>query len=72
MEKELVRQITKLKNEEHELKRILDANYPILEVRIKTFGKIKEIKKEINRLEFRLKLERKLNDANNNTDYTKK
>lgn len=68
MEKELVRQITKLKNEEHELKRILDANYPILEVRIKTFGKIKEIKKEINRLEFRLKLERKLNDANNNTD----
>ena len=60
MEKELVRQITKLKNEEHELKRILDANYHIVEIRIKTFDKIKEIKKEIKRLEFRLTLERKL------------
>lgn len=60
MEKELVRQITKLKNEEHELKKALDANYYVLEFRIKTFEKIKKIKKEINKLEFRLKLERKL------------
>ena len=62
---ELIEKLSNLKLEEKCLKRSLDVCY---KRRSKTFNRLKEISVEIEQIKFKLNLERKIKDENNNTN----
>lgn len=57
---ELIDKLSKLKLEENCLKRNLDMNYLDLELRTKIFKRIKENKKEIELVKFKIRLEKEM------------
>ena len=57
---ELIDKLSKLKLEETCLKRNLDMNYLDEEMRTKIFKRIKENKKEIELVKFKIKLEKEM------------
>lgn len=67
---ELIERLSNLKLEENNLKRILDVYYRDENMRTKAFNKIKKVKKEIEQIKFKLKLEKELKNENNNTNNT--
>ena len=58
MNNELINQLSKLKLEESALKRNIYRNYYNKEVRSKLFARLKEVTNEINRIKFKLRLEK--------------
>ena len=65
---ELIEQLSNLKLQEKALLRALDRAYNDIDMRTKLFNKIKNIKKEIELVKFKIRLERELKkDENNNT-----
>lgn len=60
MNNELIDKLSKLKLEESCLKRNLDMNYLDLELRTKIFKRIKENKKEIELVKFKIRLEKEM------------
>ena len=64
----LIDRLTQLDLEEKSLKRNLDKYYCSPRIKTRLFKKIKEIKKERERIIFKLRLERELKNENNNTD----
>lgn len=63
MNNELINQLSKLTLEEKALKRNIDRNYYNAKVRKRLFFRLKEVDNEINRVKFKIRLEReKKND----------
>ena len=62
MNNELINQLSKLKLEETALKRNIDKNYYNKNIRNKLFLRLKEVTNEINRLKFKIRLEREKNN----------
>lgn len=58
MNNELINQLSKLKLEETALKRHIDRNYYNIEVRTKLFIRLKDVKNEIERIKFKIRLEK--------------
>jgi len=69
---ELISKLSKLKMEETSLKRSLDVYYMDDKARTRAFNKIKKIKREIDKLNFKLRIEKEINNENSNTNNTKK
>lgn len=67
MNNELIEKLSNLKLEESNIKRNLDKYYCNEAVRTRLFIKLDKIKKEIKKVKFKLELERKLKNENNNT-----
>ncbi len=67
---ELIERLSNLKLEEKNLKRVLDVYYRDENMRTKAFNKIKKVKKDIEQIKFKLKLEKELKNENNNTNNT--
>ena len=67
---ELIERLSNLKLEEKNLKRVLDVYYRDENMRTKAFNKIKKIKKEMEQIKFKLRLEKELKNENNNTNNT--
>lgn len=65
---ELIEKLSNLKLEEKCLKRSLDVYYIDAKRRSKAFNRLKEISVEIEQIKFKLNLERKIKDENNNTN----
>ena len=67
----LIEELSKLKLEEASLKRNLDVKYCDKKTRTFLFNRIKEIKKEIEKVNFKLRVERKMNneERKNNTSH---
>lgn len=59
---ELISKLSKLKMEETSLKRSLDVYYMDDKARTRAFNKIKKIKKEIAQINFKLSLEKEMNN----------
>lgn len=57
---ELIEKLSKLRLEENCLKRNLDVNYLDSELRTKLFKRIKENKKEIQLVKFKIRLEKEM------------
>ena len=69
MNDKLIEQLSKYRLEETSIKRELDRNYRSDVIRTRMFKRLKFIKKEQERLKFRLRLEKEIkNDKDNNTD----
>ena len=68
MNNELINQLSKLTLEERALKRNIDRNYYNAKVRHKLFVRLKEVKQEIQKVKFRIRLEREEKNENNNTN----
>lgn len=66
--KELLNKLAKLKLEEKNLRKCLDIKYYDDEKRAEIFNKIKDCKKEIEKIKFKIKMEEKLNAKDNNTN----
>ena len=64
---ELDKKLKDLYLQEKVLKKVLDTVYNDSNKRTKTFNQIKKVKKEIDFVKFKIKLERKMNNENNNT-----
>lgn len=64
MNNELINQLSKLTLEEKALKRHIDRNYYNLNVRTKLFARLKIVQSEINRVKFKLKLEKEKKNDN--------
>lgn len=58
MNNELINQLSKLILEESVLKRSIDRNYYNISLRTKLFERLKEVKREKNKVKFKLRLER--------------
>lgn len=56
----LIEKLSKLKLEEASLKRSLDVKYCNKKTRTFLFNKIKKLKKEIEKVNFKLRMERKM------------
>lgn len=69
---DLIDKLSRLKLEEVSLKRSLDTYYRDEKARTRAFNKIKKIKKDIDKLNFKLRIEKEINNENNNTNNTKK
>ena len=67
MSNDLSDKLTKLKQEELCLRKNIDINYYDRKIRIMLFKRQQVIQAEIKKLEFKQKLERELENANNNT-----
>ena len=67
MNNTLLDRLTQLDLEERTLKRSLDASYCNEKERTRLFNKIKLIKKEKDKIKFKIHLERKIKNENNNT-----
>ena len=67
MNKDLANKLSKLKQEELCLKRNIDINYYDKKTRIMLFQRQQVIQNEIKKLDFKLKIERELENANNNS-----
>lgn len=63
---ELIERLSNLKLEEKNLKRVLDVYYRDENMRTKAFNKIKKIKKEMEQIKFKLRLEKELKNERNN------
>ena len=70
MNNELINQLSKLTEEEKALKRNIDRNYYNVKVRKRLFFRLKEVDNEINRVKFKIRLEREKKNGNNNTNST--
>ena len=57
---ELIEKLSKLELERNYLKRNLDMNYLDMELRTKIFNRIKQNKKEIELVKFKIRLEKEL------------
>lgn len=57
---ELIDVLSKLQLEEKSLKRNLDINYCDEKTRTKLFTRIKEIKKEMDKINFKLRIEKEI------------
>lgn len=57
---ELIDVLSKLQLEEKSLKRNLDINYCDEKTRTKLFNRIKEIKKEMEKINFKLRVEKEI------------
>ena len=57
---ELIEELSKLELERNYLKRNLDMNYLDMELRTKIFNRIKQNKKEIELVKFKIRLEKEL------------
>lgn len=68
MNNDLIDKLSLLTLEKKYLKRELDTNWYDREKRIKTFNKIKIVDKEIKYIKFKLQLERKIKNGNNNSN----
>lgn len=68
MANKLLEDLTNLKNEEKALRRCLDISYYDNEKRTELFRKLKECKSNIEKVKFKIRMERKLNVKDNNTD----
>lgn len=62
----LIERLSGLQLKEKALLRELDIVYNDFELRTKTFNKIKEVKSEINKVKFKLRLEKELRKNENN------
>lgn len=58
MNNELINQLSKLTLEETSLKRHIDRNYYNLKVRTRLFARLKEVQAEIEKVKFKIRLER--------------
>lgn len=70
MNNELINQLSKLTLEEKALKRNIDRNYYNAKVRKRLFFRLKEVDNEINRVKFKIRLEREKKNGDNNTNST--
>lgn len=68
MNNDLIEKLSLLTLEKKYLKRELDTNWYDREKRIKAFNKIKNVNKEIEYVKFKLELERKMKNGNNNSN----
>lgn len=68
MNNELIEQLSKLKLEYSCLKRNLDRYYCDEEARTKLFYRIKDVKKKIDNINFKLRLERELKKNEDNSN----
>lgn len=68
MNNDLIEKLSLLTLEKKYLKRELDTNWYDREKRIKIFDKIKNVNKEIEYVKFKLQLERKIKNGNNNSN----
>ena len=64
---DLIDKLSKLELEQTSLKRHLESNVSNRLERHRTFEKIKKNEKEIEKIKFKLRLERKIRNENNNT-----
>lgn len=64
MNNELINELSKLKLEESCLKRHIDRNYYNAKLRTKLFQRLKEVKNEIERVKFKIRLEREKKNEN--------
>lgn len=60
MENKLIKELTELKIKEKAYKRFLDLKYYDNEQRSKFFNELKEIKKDIRKIKFKIRLEKEL------------
>lgn len=67
MNNELINVLSKLKLQESAYKRNLDRNYYNKKLRKDFFEKLKEVQREIEKVNFKIRLERGKKNANNNT-----
>lgn len=58
MNNELINQLSKLTLEESALKRHIDRNYYNLEMRTKLFIRLKDVRNEIEKVKFKIRLEK--------------
>ena len=72
MANKLIDDLTRLKAEEKALKRSLDISYYDSNKRSQMFKRLKECKENIEMVKFKIRMERKLNVKNNNTNEYKK
>lgn len=68
MANKLIDDLTKLNAEEKALRRCLDISYYDSNKRAEIFKRLKECKKNIEKVKFKIRVERKLNVKDNNTD----
>ena len=68
MNNDLIEKLSLLTLEKKYLKRELDTIWYDREKRIKTFNKIKSVNKEIEYVKFKIQLERKSKNGNNNSN----
>ena len=66
--KNLIDELTKLKVEEKAIRRCLDIKYYDNDKRTEMFAKLKECKNNIEKVKFKIRMERKLNAKNNDTN----
>ena len=62
MNNKLIEKLSSLKLAESAVKRNLDRNYYNLKLRSKLFKELKQIQNEIERVKFKIRLERKKNE----------
>ena len=63
MSNELITKLSNLKMEKNYIKRAIDTNYNKLNIRIELFERLKEIDKEIEKVKFKLKLEKEMKNG---------
>ena len=68
MVNKLIDDLSKLNAEEKALKRSLDISYYDSNKRTEMFNKLEECKKNIEKVKFKIRMERKLNVKDCNTD----
>lgn len=68
----LLKELQKLRLEEKNLKRCLDIKYYDDYKRTEMFDRLKQCKKDIEKVKFKMRMEKKLNDENNNSNKSKK
>ena len=68
MGNKLIDKLANLTMEEKSLRRCLDIKYYDDEKRTQIFARIDKCKKEIEKVKFKIRMERKLNDKNSNTN----
>lgn len=66
MSKELIDKLSKLKLEETSLKRILDTKSFASKGKPRIFQRLQEVKKEIDLVKFKLRMEKELNNEKRN------
>jgi hypothetical protein len=64
---DIIEKLSILKLEEVFLKRSLDTYYNNEKARTMAFNRLKKVKKEIDKLNFKLRIEKEINNENNNT-----
>lgn len=67
MNNSLISQLSKLKLQKSCIKRNLDRNYYDAKIREKMFNELKEVNKEIDRIKFKIMLEKEKKNGNNYT-----